>query len=119
MVRRSGTDVAARLAETTLYRPDLDLSIETAAGDVVSYGLFWFDPVTMVGMVEPMRTEEGHEGRGLARHLLLSGLDRLARLGAARLKVYYEIGNERAERLYLGAGFVGESTATVYSRLNR
>ncbi len=116
MVGRSGTDVAARLAQTSLYRPDLDLSIETVAGDVVSYGLFWFDPVTQVGMVEPMRTEEGHEGKGLARHLLLSGLERLARLRATRLKVYYEIGNQRAERLYLGSGFVQESTVTVYAR---
>ena len=63
-----------------------------------------------------MRTEEGHEGKGLARHLLLSGLERLARLGATRLKVYHEIGNQRAERLYLGSGFVRESTVTVYAR---
>ena len=114
MIGRSGPDVAARLAEVSLYRPDLDLSIETASGEIVSYGLFWFDPITMVGMVEPMRTEEGHEGKGLARHLLLKGLERLASLGAARLKVSYEIGNPRAERLYLGAGFVRESTDTVY-----
>jgi RimJ/RimL family protein N-acetyltransferase len=115
MIRRSGSQVAERLAATSLYRPDLDLSIQTDTGEVVSYGLFWFDPVTEVGLVEPMRTEEGHEGKGLARHLLVSGLHRLAGLGAARLKVSYEIGNSRAERLYLGAGFVRESTDIVYA----
>jgi GNAT superfamily N-acetyltransferase len=114
MIRRSGSQVAERLAGMSLYRPDLDLSIQTG-GEVVSYGLFWFDPVTKVGLVEPMRTEEGHEGKGLARHLLVSGLGRLAGLGATRLKVSYEIGNSRAERLYLGAGFVRESTDTVYA----
>lgn len=115
MIRRSGTDVARRLAQTSLYRPDLDLSIETGTGEVVAYGLFWFDPVTEVGLVEPMRTEEGHEGKGLARHVLLSGLGRLTALGATRLKVSHEIGNPRAERLYLGSGFARESTDTVYA----
>jgi RimJ/RimL family protein N-acetyltransferase len=115
MIRRSGAEVARRLAQTSLYRPDLDLSIETDTGDVVAYGLFWSDPVTEVGLVEPMRTEEGHEGKGLARHVLLSGLERLTALGATRLKVSHEIGNLRAERLYLGAGFVRESTDTVYA----
>ncbi len=115
MIRRSGTEVARRLAQTSLYRPDLDLFIETGSGEVVAYGLFWLDPVTEVGLVEPMRTEEGHEGKGLARHVLLSGLERLVALGATRLKVSHEIGNARAERLYLGAGFVPESTDMVYA----
>lgn len=116
MIPRSGADVAERLAQTSLYRPDLDLFIETTMGELACYGLFWFDPVTSVGLVEPMRTEGDHQRRGLARHLLLSGLERLAALGAVRLKVNYEIGNRGAERLYLGAGFQPESTNTIYVR---
>ena len=68
MVGRSGTDVAARLAQTSLYRPDLDLSIETVAGDVVSYGLFWFDPVTGSGWwsrCEPRRATRGRDLPGI------------------------------------------------------
>lgn len=116
MIPRSGADVAERLAQTSLYRPDLDLFIETTTGELAGYGLFWFDPVTRVGLVEPMRTETDHQRRGLARHLLLSGLERLAALGAVRLKVNYEIGSRGAERLYLGAGFLPESTSTIYVR---
>ena len=115
-VPRSGRRVAERLGETSLYRPDLDLFIETTAGDVASYGLFWFDPTTGVGFVEPMRTEQGHEGLGLARHVLTNGLERLAGLGATRFKVNYEVGNQRAERLYLGSGFAVDSTSTAYGR---
>jgi hypothetical protein len=86
--------VADRLSQTSLYRPDLDLFVETVAGDVASYGLFWLDSVTGVGFVEPMRTEHGHEGLGLGRHVLACGLERLAALGATRLEVNYEIGNQ-------------------------
>jgi ribosomal protein S18 acetylase RimI-like enzyme len=114
-VRRADEHVTQRLAQASLYRPDLDLFVETKSGEVAAYGLFWNDPVTGVGLVEPMRTEEGHERRGLARHILTAGLDRLARLGATRLKVNYEVGNDRAQRLYLGAGFEVESLSTNYA----
>ncbi len=116
MVPRSGSQVAERLAQTSLYRPDLDLFIATDTDAVAAYGLFWFDPSTGIGLVEPMRTEDGHQGKGLGRHLLATGLERLAGLGASRLKVSYEIGNRRAQRLYTGAGFTPESTNTIYAR---
>jgi hypothetical protein len=43
---------------------------------VAGYALFWFDPVTRVGLLEPMRVEDGYQRRGLARMLLTNGLDR-------------------------------------------
>ena len=54
----------------------------TADGGVAAYGLFWFDPATATGLVEPMRTEDDHQRRGLARHVLTAGVDLLA--GPAR-----------------------------------
>ncbi len=119
MVPRAGEQVAGRLAETSLYRADLDLCIEAPSGATAAYGLFWHDPVTGVGFVEPMRTEEAHQGCGLAKHVLTVGLDRLARLGATRLRVNYELGNTAAERLYLGAGFQVESTSSLLVRAPR
>lgn len=116
MIPRSDGEIARRLAETSLYRPDLDLFVLAPNGDVAAYGIFWHDPVTGVGFVEPMRTERDHQGRGLAKHVLTSGLDRLAALGADRLRVNYEVGNTAAERLYFGAGFELESTNAVYVR---
>jgi hypothetical protein len=55
MRHRSGDGVEARLRQCSLYDPALDLAIEAADGDVAGYALFWFDPVTEVGLVEPMR----------------------------------------------------------------
>lgn len=36
------------------------------------------DPLTKVGFVEPMGTNEGHRQCGLARHILTSGLETYA-----------------------------------------
>ena len=116
MIPRNGEHVAARLAECSLYRAELDLAVYAPDGEVASYGLFWADPVTGVGLVEPMRTEDAYQGLGLARHVLTSGLDRLAALGCSSLKVSYLDGNDAARHLYLSTGFRPEAPSRTYGR---
>lgn len=99
MAVRNGDAVQSRLRECSLYRPELDLAVIAPGGEVAGYGLFWADPVTKVGLVEPMRTEDAHQGRGIASHVLAAGLDLLAAAGCERLKVGNDIG------IYLRAGF--------------
>jgi ribosomal protein S18 acetylase RimI-like enzyme len=112
MQRRSGEGVEDRLRQSTLYDPALDLAVEAAEGQAAGYALFWFDPVTTVGLVEPMRVEDAYQRRGLATAMLTAGLDRLANRGARRLKVGY--GTDIARRLYVGAGFRVTSTSRSY-----
>jgi GNAT superfamily N-acetyltransferase len=112
MRRRSGDDVEARLMQCSLYDPGLDLAIEAADGQVAGYALFWFDQVTKVGLVEPMRVEDAYQRRGLARAMLTAGLDRLAKRGARRLTVGYA--TDIARSLYVGAGFRVTSTTRAY-----
>jgi ribosomal protein S18 acetylase RimI-like enzyme len=114
MRRRSGEAVEERLRQCSLYDPELDLAIETAEGEVAGYALFWFDPVTRVGLLEPMRVEDAYQRRGLARALLTEGLERLAQRGALRLKVGYA--TDAARALYVGAGFRVTGTTTSYRR---
>jgi GNAT superfamily N-acetyltransferase len=107
LAARNGPAVERRLAECSLYRPDLDLAVRAPDGTVAGYGLFWPDPITSVGLVEPMRTEETHARQGLASHLLAEGLRRLAVSGCQRLKVSNDIG------LYLRAGFQPDEVRVV------
>lgn len=110
MASRNGAEVGTRLRTCSLYDPELDLAVLAPDGSVAGYGLFWADPITKVGLVEPMRTEQEHEGRGIASHVLAVGLGLLAGRGCRRLKVSNDIG------LYLRAGFVPltAATASVY-----
>ena len=113
--KRNHRDVEARLSQTSLYRPDLDLVVHDCRDDVAAYGLFWYDPVTATGLVEPMRTEDDHQRRGLARHILTTGIDRLARAGAARIKICYQPDNPAARDLYLSVGFEPVRQTVVFS----
>jgi GNAT superfamily N-acetyltransferase len=103
--KRAGPQTEERLHQTSLYRPDLDLVVHDRGGAVAAYGLFWFDPVTSTGVVEPMRTEDDHQRRGLARHVLTAGIDRLAAAGAARISIGWEPDNPASGHLYRSVGF--------------
>lgn len=107
--------VEHRLGETSLYRPDLDLVVYDSSDDVAAYGLFWYDPVTATGLVEPMRTEADHQRRGLARHILTTGLQRLVEAGAERIKICYHPDNPASGSLYLSVGFVADRQTVVFA----
>ena len=115
MIKRSGPDVEQRLGQTPLYRSDLDLFILDHDDNNAAYGLFWYDPETATGVVEPMRTEDDHQRRGLARHILTTGIDLLAEVGAERIKIGYEPENPASRSLYLSVGFEPVKQTDVFS----
>lgn len=116
MIKRNGSEVETRLRECSLYDPGLDLAVLAPDGEVAGYAMFWADPRTRVGLVEPMRVEDAHGGRGLAGTLLRDGLARLAARGCVRLKVCHDVSNTPAARLYRGAGFATQTRVSGYRR---
>lgn len=116
MIPRSGPDVESRLRQTSLYRPDLDLLVLDDDERPAAYGLFWLDPETATGLVEPMRTEDDHQRRGLARHVLTAGLNRLFEAGAARVKIAWKQDNPASSTLYPDVGFRAVRECSVVSR---
>ncbi len=113
MRHRNGADVAQRLSGCSLYDPWLDIAVETRGGREAGYSLYWYDPVTKVGLVEPMRVEDEFQRRGLARAMILEGMNRLVQRGATRLKVSWE--SDAAGALYTGVGFEQTTTTGWYA----
>jgi ribosomal protein S18 acetylase RimI-like enzyme len=116
MIGRNGEHVEGRLRDCSLYDPQCDLAITAPDGSVAGYALFWPDPRTGVGLVEPMRIMDAHSGRGLGGALLREGMQRLADRGCRRLKVTYEATNKAAQALYRGAGFIPSEKVATYVR---
>lgn len=113
MSDRNGEEIAERLNQCSLYDPSLDLSLQSPDGLVAGYSLFWFDPVTKIGLVEPVRVHDDFQRKGLARAMVTHGINRLVTKGAERIKVSWE--TEAAGALYLGVGFQQQSTTTWYA----
>jgi predicted N-acetyltransferase YhbS len=112
MVARTGPEVAARLRQTTRYAPRRDLAVVAPEGSVAGYALFWHDPVTGVGLLEPVRVEDAHAGRGIGSAMIRAGLDRLARAGATTVKIGWE--SARAGALSTRLGVTDPDTLTTY-----
>lgn len=115
MARPGRPDVEKRLQQTSLYRADLDLVVLDRNDNPAAYGLFWHDPVTATGVVEPMRTHDGHQRRGLARHILTTGIDLLARAGAERISIGFEPDNPASGHLYRSVGFEPHRQTDVFA----
>lgn len=98
-------DIEERIDQLSIYRSDLDLVVLDRDDNPAAYGLFWYDPVTATGVVEPMRTLDDHQRRGLGRHILTTGIDLLAQAGAERITIGFEPENPASGPLYLSVGF--------------
>ncbi len=116
LIRRNGNGITLKLSECSLYRPELDLCIRDASGNVAAYALFWMDNVTKVGLLEPLRTEASFRRLGLARHLITEGIARLRELGAESIRVTYSTDNDAAASLYHQAGFEDRIKRLEYSQ---
>ena len=116
LVRPNRADAEARLRQLSLYSPALDLFVLAPDDSVAGYGLCWHDPVTGVGVIEPMRTADEHQQRGIARHVLTAGVDCLAAAGAERMKITFGADNPGASRLYPDVGFVSHRVTDLFGR---
>jgi predicted N-acetyltransferase YhbS len=114
MPHRSGEHIADRLAMCSLYNPAADLAIKADDSTVATYLLYWFDPVTRVGLVEPMHVGNAFQRQSLARAMVMEGVRRLVEHGAKRVKVSYE--NKAAQKIYEGIGFVTTHSTTWFVR---
>jgi ribosomal protein S18 acetylase RimI-like enzyme len=116
MIRRNGLSVEARLHDCPLYDPGCDLAIRAPDGTVAGYALFWPDLRTGVGLIEPVRVEDSHAGRGLAGTMLRAGLARLADRGCTRFKISHDVNNPASRAAYHHAGFTTQAQIPNYRR---
>ena len=115
MAHETGEAFEERLQQGSLYRADLDLLVLDPTGELAAQAMLWFDPTTSIGVVEPVRTLDEHQGRGLSRHLLTSGLERLAELGVDRVSIGWEPDNEISGHLYRSIGWVPGVATDLWS----
>jgi len=104
----------ARTLAHPAYRPELDLVAMTPNGRLAGFCVGWINDFG--GQIEPMGVHPDFRGQGLGRALLLSEIERLKRLGAARVLVQTDNQRDAAFALYQSAGFRVVEDVWVYRK---
>ena len=74
-------------------------------GRFAAFAVVWFDPVSRVGLFEPVGCHPDFRRRGLTKALLYAGCARMRAAGMAMATVGYGVSNAAAVGLYKSAGF--------------
>jgi GNAT superfamily N-acetyltransferase len=93
--------------QTAGYRGDLHILVEAPDGTMASSTIMWLDEVNRTAEFEPVGTHPGFRRQGLARAMMLHGMQQAKKAGATRVTVAClgAPGHPRARRLYFGLGF--------------
>lgn len=94
----------AVMASST-YRADLDLIAVAPNGELAAYTIVWHDPVTSIGVFEPVGCHPDYRRRGLTSAVMREGLRLLRERGAGMAFVNSWHASEPANRLYESLGF--------------
>ena len=99
------TEAYLSLRSAPVYDPELDILAVAPDGAFVANCIAWADPMSGVGIFEPVGTREAYRGRGLARMVILEGMSRLKDKGMADARVGTAHFNAPAIATYLTCGF--------------
>jgi ribosomal protein S18 acetylase RimI-like enzyme len=94
-----------RFMRSPVYRGDQDLVTVAPDGRFASFCIVWPDPVTKVGLFEPVGTHPDFQRKGLGKAVVVEGLRRLKARGMKQAIVCAEHDNPAARKLYESAGF--------------
>lgn len=92
------------LKGSPLYDPELHLVV-MSRGEVAAECVCWYDETAHAAMFEPVAVAKAFLRRGLARDLMVEGLNRLAERDVPLVKVSHDKHQRAAGRLYASLGF--------------
>jgi mycothiol synthase len=95
----------ARFMAAPVYDPELDVVAVAPDGQIGAFCIAWPDPLTGVGLFEPVGTHPDFQRKGLGKAVMLAALDRLQRKGMRQAIVTTGEDNQPAIKLYESVGF--------------
>lgn len=97
-------EIYQMLQQAQGYQLERDLIVEAPDGAFAAFTLVWYEPISKIGMYEPVGTDPDYQRQGLGRALMVAGFQLLRDLGATH--VYVGTGTAiPANRLYESTGF--------------
>jgi len=105
-----------RTLQRPLYRPELDLVVESPTGELAAFCICWFNEKIAAGQVEPLGVHKEYRQLGLGKVVLSHGLSRLRSMGAKGIFVETDNYRNEAFNLYQSQGFKVVQDVLVYRK---
>jgi GNAT superfamily N-acetyltransferase len=109
-------DKSDRFVQSRVFVPENNLALIGPDGGGAAGCTVWLDPLTGVGLFEPVGVVPAHQRKGLGVALLRAGLDRMRAAGMRSAIVSTDFDNPAANALYRSAGFDKAFEFTTYAR---
>jgi mycothiol synthase len=93
---------------------DLELIALAPDGSAAGFTVVWCDPVSRIGLFEPVGTHRDHQRLGIGTALIVSGLEEMHRHEMQSARVTYEATNPAPRALYHSLGFRDAARADEY-----
>jgi mycothiol synthase len=98
------------------YSPQRDRVVVAPDGTFAAFANGWFDPMGLVGELEPVGAHPDHRRKGLARAACFAAIRELELAGAREVVINTGRANQPAEALYESLGCVRVTTSRRYAR---
>lgn len=105
-----------RTLQSPLYRPELDMVVESSQGELAAFCICWFNEKISAGQVEPLGVHKNYRQMGLGKVALSHGVNRLRSLGAKEIFVETDNYRDAAFQLYQSYGFEVIKDVLVYRK---
>ena len=106
----------ARLRAAPVYDQELDVVLEAPGGQLVSFCIAWADPVSGIGIFEPVGTRPAFARKGMGRAVVTEGLRRLHDCGMHTARIGTASVNTGALALYPSCGFALVDKELYYAK---
>ena len=103
--------------QSPVYDPDCDVVAVSPDGQIGAFCILWPDPVTGVGLFEPVGTHPDYQRKGLGKAVMREALERLRQRGMAQAILTTPQDNLPAVQLYQSVGFRIDGYLLSYKKL--
>jgi mycothiol synthase len=98
------------------FKIDNELVVVAPDGRFAAFLVYWLDPVSKSGLLEPVGCHKDFRQRGLTKALMIEGMKRMIDAGMETVLVGNKVSNEAASRLYDSLGLKKFSEGLEYSK---
>ena len=97
-----------QVMRTPGFEPKHELVAVAPDGQFGAFIIIWFDPISRIGLFEPVGTHKAFQRRGLGKALMSEGLRRMKAAGMTHARVNHQLAvdNAASPALYASMGFV-------------